>query len=97
MAVGRLRDRIARGEHSRCAGLVLDHHPLLDDRAQLIGDETRGDVGRAAGSEADNQPDRALRISLRLCGCRDRRDTDTQQRSTKHSHRDVPSHDDPGF
>jgi hypothetical protein len=62
VAVGRLRQHVARRQHAGGAGLVLDDDALAEQRAELVGDVPRRNVGRAAGAEADHEAHRAGRI-----------------------------------
>ena len=48
------------------AGLVLDHHRLVPFLGQSVRQETRADIGAAAGAERQDEADRARRPSLRL-------------------------------
>ena len=47
------------------AGPVLDHDRLLQLVLHAVGDQPRGDVGRAAGGEADEQPHRLVDLGER--------------------------------
>ena len=64
VAVGRLRQHVARRQHAGGAGLVLDDEALAEQRAELVGDVPRRNVGRAAGAEADHEPHGAVRIVI---------------------------------
>ncbi len=63
-------DKGVDGDDGVAAGAVLDHDRLLPFRGQLVGDQTRGDIGAAAGAERHNEADRPLRpaLGLRLGG-----------------------------
>jgi hypothetical protein len=93
VAVGRLRQYVACCEHSRRTGLVFDDEALAEQRAELVGDETRRDIGRAAGAETDDEPHGSCGIGfLRLggretnerCETRERRE-DESNASPRHS------------
>jgi hypothetical protein len=56
---GRILDRLGDDPAAR-AGAVLNHHRLLQLVLHAVGDQPRGDVGRAAGGEADEQPHRLV-------------------------------------
>ena len=60
VAVRRLRQHVARRQHAGGAGLVLDDEALAEQRAELVGDVPRRNVGRAAGAEADDEADGAV-------------------------------------
>ncbi len=60
-AVGRALGDLGMGEVAAGARLVVHDHGLADVLAELLGDHARGDVGRAAGREADHQRHRLLR------------------------------------
>ena len=71
--VRRLRQHIVRRDHAGGAGLVLHHHRLAERNAQLVGDQARRDVARAAGGEADDHADVLARKLLRFGGERAQR------------------------
>ena len=52
-----LRKHVARGDLTRCAGLVFDHDPLAQGRTELVRDEARRNIGRPAGAKANHHPD----------------------------------------
>jgi len=56
-----LRD-ILRGDGAIGAGLVLDRDRLTERRVHLVGDQPRGEVGRAAGGKGDDEAHRAGRV-----------------------------------
>ena len=71
------------GDDAVAARAVLDHHRLVPDFRQAVGEEPHADVGAAAGAERQDQFDRALRPGLRGAG-RGSHDTDGQQRARRH-------------
>ena len=64
VAVARLREHVAGRDHAGGGRLVLHDDALAERVAELVGDEARRDIGRPAGAEADDQPDRPRRIGL---------------------------------
>ena len=64
VTVARLRQRIPGRDHAGCGRLVFHDHALAQHLAQLIGHEARRNIGRAAGAEAHDQPDRTNRVGL---------------------------------
>ena len=70
VTIGRLGQYVARRHDAAGAEPVLDHDRLLERLAELVGDEARRNVGRAAGAKSDHQPDRPARIGVgRGCRC----------------------------
>ena len=68
VAVGRrARDR-AGADVAGGAGAVLDHDRLAHRLMQMLADDARQDVGRAAGRPRHDQRDRTARIGLREGG-----------------------------
>jgi hypothetical protein len=61
----RLRDGCG-GDHSACAGTVLDDDGLPERRLQRFGEEPRHDVHSAAGGIADEDADRPVGVAV-LC------------------------------
>ncbi len=78
----RRRDRFA-GEIAGGAGPVLDDHRLAESAGYELSDQAGDNVGRAAGRESENQPDRAARIGLRACDTRQGRQSGGARRKTK--------------
>ena len=62
------------GDVAARAGDVLDHHRLAPGFGEFLGKQPRGDVGRDAGREADQDADRLLRVVRLRAGhsCRQR-------------------------
>ena len=60
VAVGRRLHQRGGGHRPAGAGLVLDDHLLAELPAQHLADHARGDVGGAAGAEADRDGDRLV-------------------------------------
>ena len=68
----RTHDRLG-GDVAAGARPVLDDEWLAEPLRQPLTDETRDDVGRAAGGKADDQSHRPRRIGLRPSDARDGR------------------------
>jgi hypothetical protein len=77
--VGRNQDRVAirrafrRGLHADVAvgaGLVLDDNLLTQAARQMLADQARTHVGRAAGRKRHDEAKRPARPVLRLCARR---------------------------
>ncbi|MNN47293.1 hypothetical protein D3C81_1617090 [compost metagenome] len=49
---------------ARGAGAVVDHHGLLQVLAHFLADDAGSGVGRAAGRERHDEPDRLVRVAL---------------------------------
>ncbi len=64
VAVGRGLGRLRRADHGACAGAVLDDERLLQAFLQVLADQPRGDVGRPAGAERNDELDDPRRIIL---------------------------------
>ncbi|MET3840335.1 hypothetical protein ABIE49_002413 [Bradyrhizobium sp. OAE829] len=62
VAVRRRADRRSRGDIATGAGAVLDHELLVEMVRQPLAHDTRDDVDRAAGGEADHPFHRAVRV-----------------------------------
>ena len=62
MAVARLRERVLRRDLAGGAGAVLDDHALAERGAEALGDEARGQIGRTAGGEADDETQRLVGV-----------------------------------
>jgi len=57
------------GDNSVRAGSVLHHHSRIPDRSQLVGDDAREQIGRAARRKSDQDFDRPVRkVGLGLSG-----------------------------
>src|SRR5262249_38086869 len=80
---------IARG-----SGPVIDDDLLAKSLRQEWINESRDDIGRNAGSIADDDPHRSRRIGLRVCDLAYTRERDgtceTQEVSTGKLHGDAP-------
>jgi hypothetical protein len=55
-----------RGDHPACAGTVLHHDGLTKRFGQLLPQNSGGNVGAAAGREADENFDRLVGVSCGL-------------------------------
>lgn len=64
VAVRRLRNHIACRNYSPCRRFVFDDNRLAQRGAEFVGDEARRNVGRPAGAEANQKPDRPVGVSL---------------------------------
>ena len=51
VAVGRGAPGLVDGDEAAAAGLVVDHHALVPQAAELVGDQAQHRVGPAAGGE----------------------------------------------
>ncbi len=85
---GCLGDRV-RGDQSAGAGAVLDHEGLARRLRELLRDDAPGDIGAAAGREADDKLDRMVRI-FRLGVARSRRETNRQRQAERKAEHDAP-------
>ena len=65
----RARDELGRDARSG-SRLVLHHELLADDLAHAVGEHARGDVGRGARPESDDDAHRSRRKIFRLRGRR---------------------------
>jgi len=55
-------DKSIQRDQAIAAGAVLDDDRLAPTRAQPIGEQSRGNVGRAGGAEWQNETNRACRV-----------------------------------
>jgi hypothetical protein len=55
VAVGRRAARLLDGDEAAAAGLVVDHHALVPQARELVGDQAQHRVGAAAGRERGDQ------------------------------------------
>ena len=90
VAVGRRLGGLDRADDAAGAGAVLDHEGLAKTLLQDAADLAGGDIGRAAGAERDDHPDRPGGIVLRQTWrrknglCREKRCRQRKRRSQAH-------------
>ena len=82
VAVGRRFRFVFGRDHAAGAGAVLDHDRLAENFRHFLRHDPRGDVGAAAGAEADQHLDRPVGIGRVLGVGRDLADTE-RERETK--------------
>ena len=81
VAVGRALRHEIRTDVLAAAGAVFDHHRVRPDALQVLGERPGDSVGRPAGGERHDDPDRSFRKALRCSKSREKRDQSSQQPS----------------
>ena len=71
VAVGRRLGDDVVADDGAGAGAVIDHHLLAELLGEFLRDDAADDVGAAARRRRHDQPDRAVRVILRLCAGHD--------------------------